>query len=197
MDTLMRYPYRIAKQNLRDASLYCGMAPASAIPRPMGDEESIDVERMRQAIRDAVAGGKSYRQISLAAGMEGGWARQFIGERSNNPKMETVAGLARALGVPAAQFFVNAPAPADAPAAPALPTMVSLPVQLPSEEALTEMFATMLAGLPDHLPKDERAQALAALLPGSLSRAAAAVPLKVGRQGAKTALRPSRAAPNT
>ena len=193
----MRHAYRIAKRKVRDASLYCGIAPASAIPSPMDDEQSIDVERMRQAIRDAVAGGKSYRQISLAAGMEGGWARQFIGERSNNPKMETVAGLARALGVPAAQFFVNAPVPANAPAAPALPMLISLPVQLPSAEALTEMFAAMLAGLPDHLPADERAQALAALLPVSLSRAAAGVPSHGGRPVAKTALRPSRAGQST
>jgi transcriptional regulator with XRE-family HTH domain len=57
-----------------------------------------------------------------------------------------------------------------------------LPVRLPSEAALTEMFETLLQILDDERDRDVLAQRLAQLLPGALAQTAAVGP--VGRTAA-------------
>lgn len=74
-------------------------------------------------------------------------------------------------------------------------SVIVLPVQLPNEAVLTKMFETMLE-VADKAPRDQRAAALAELLPDSLSSAAASRPAKGQRPAAPKALSPSRAAPN-
>ena len=58
------------------------------------------------------------------------------------------------------------------PAAPEAIQSISLPVVLPSENALTAMFEGLLATQVDPAPQDERARKLARLLPNALQRAA-------------------------
>lgn len=67
--------------------------------------------------------------------------------------------------------------------------VVLMPVTLPSEQALTEMFATMFRLLED-LERDELPKALAELLPTSLANAEVDHPLRRPKKSARLAPSP-------
>lgn len=136
----------------------------------MSAAPSIDVEKMRAAIRAAKVGGLSYRQISIGAGMAPEWARQFVNGRSESPRIDTAMGLAATLNMPISAFYAHSPV---APAAPVdRVSTVSLQVVLPSEDILAEALQAAL--LSTGQPVGEAgslARELAALFPGALQGA--------------------------
>lgn len=101
--------------------------------------------------------------------MEENWARQFVKGRSKNPKIETLAGLARALGVPVNEFLMPE---AEAGTARERPVTINLPVLMPSADILEEAFRAALMGVD---PKEggwgSLAQELAAHFPSALQGA--------------------------
>lgn len=93
---------------MQDASLYCGTRPASRQWEAMEDEKNIDIERLADEVRRATEGPEkvmSARKLSLSAGMGADWVRNFLGGRAQNPKMETIAGVAAALNKDVSIFF--------------------------------------------------------------------------------------------
>jgi transcriptional regulator with XRE-family HTH domain len=108
----------------------------------MTEGPSIDVEKMRDAIRAAKARGLSYRQISIGAGMAPEWARQFVNGRSESPRIDTAMGLAAALNLPISAFYSGTEALPQESARRA--GAVTLQVLLPSVEQLAAAFRPIL-----------------------------------------------------
>lgn len=74
----------------------------------MDDDKNIDIDRLTDEVRRATSGPDrvmSARALSLKAGMKADWVRNFLDGRSQNPKMETIAGVAAALNIDVSIFF--------------------------------------------------------------------------------------------
>lgn len=138
----------------------------------MSAAPSIDVEKMRAAIRAAKVGGLSYRQISIGAGMAPEWARQFVNGRSESPRIDTAMGLAATLNLPINAFYAHSPAPVAHAAPIDRVSTVPLQVVLPSEDILAEALqAALLATGQPVGEAGSLARELAALFPGALQGA--------------------------
>lgn len=91
-------------------------------------------------------------------------------ESGSKPEVEHIVKMAEIAGVPVPQFTGQILPPerrqfVDAPAG-----VLFLPVQLPNEKTLTEMFEALLASMPANVDPDALAQKLAQLLPSALAR---------------------------
>jgi transcriptional regulator with XRE-family HTH domain len=91
-------------------------------------------------------------------------------ESGSKPEVEHIVKMARMAGV-AVQDFTGQLLTADRRQFPdAPPGVLYLPVQLPSEGALTDMFEALLETIPEGSDLRVNAQRLARLLPGALAR---------------------------
>lgn len=169
----MSYSYAVSiphdKPILRYSSRYCGVNTASAIISPMDGGQRIDIDRLRAAVIAAQAAGISFRQLSKAAGMEENWARQFVKGRSQNPKIDTLSGLAEALNRPVEDFLLST---GNRSQADPSPLTISLPVLIPNAAILMEAFRSILLGVAPPLDAvDSLAQELAEHFPAALEGA--------------------------
>jgi transcriptional regulator with XRE-family HTH domain len=89
-------------------------------------------------------------------------------KRGTVPSTRTLELMAQLAGVSIASFQDEPWSPDNAPAGP---TLISLPVNLPSVAALTRMFEALIGDAVSEEKRDELARRLAQRLPNGLSRA--------------------------
>jgi hypothetical protein len=151
------------------ASRDCGLRPARRLER-MAAPTNIDISLVKDILLDATGEGRDWtpRSLSLAAGLGPDGVRNILGDRSKNPKMETLAGLARAMGKDVSVFFPKKDV-GDTPPSPLFQAL-QLTVLLPNEGALTEMFEGLLSSIGPDRPMVDVAAQLAQLLPNGLAQ---------------------------